>query len=174
MIKKIDKIIAGISRGISIVTYVAFIGVMAIIAIDVIGRKVFQTGIIGSYEIVERMLLILIFGAFAYAQTARGHIHVTLFISKMPKAFGTGLFGVLGLLSAGTAVFCGYATLIQGGFSFYTKTTTSVLQIPLFPFFYIATFCMFVFALTLFWDAIKSLIGTRNEEAAENIRSSWD
>ena len=174
MIKKIDRVIARISGGIGSITYVAFTGIMILISVDVVMRKVFEISIPGSYELVERMLLILVFAAFAYAQTNRGHIHVTLFIGRFPKFISMALFGVLGLLSTSTAVFCGYVIWLQGNFSLRSKTVTAVLHIPLYPFFYIASFCMCVFALTLFWDAIKSFIGIANSEVAEDIQSSWE
>ena len=174
MIKKIDNVIGRISGTIGFFTFIAYVLIMALITVDVIFRKAFHSSILGSYELVERMLLILVFAAFAYTQTNRGHIHVTLFISRMPKAFSMILFGFLGLLSAGTAVFCAYATLLQGNFSVSSSTVTAVLHIPLYPFFYIAAFCMLIFAVTLLWDAIKSFIGVGNKEVAADIRSSWD
>ena len=174
MIKKIDKIIARISGGIGSVTYVAFVGIMFTISVDVIMRKVFQFSIPGSYEIVERMLLLLVFAAFAYGQTNRAHIHVTLFIKLFPKLIRMALFGVLGLLSTATAIFCGYAVWLQGDYSLRAKTVTAVLYIPLYPFFYIASVCMYAFALTLLWDAIKSFIGVVNDEVAKDLQSTWD
>ena len=174
MVKKIDKIIAYIAGGISSVTYVAFIGIMFTISVDVTMRKVFQFSIPGSYELVERMLLLLVFAAFAYTQTNRGHIHVTLFIRLFPKWLRMSLFGVLGLVSAVTAVICGYAVWIQANYSVSSRTVTAVLLIPLYPFFYVASLCMYAFAFTLLWDAIKSFIGIANDEVAEDIQSTWN
>ena len=174
MIKKIDKILGRVSAGISSVTYVAFIGIMITISVDVTLRKAFQFSIPGSYEIVERMLLLLVFAAFAYTQTNKGHIHVTLFIRLFPRWFRMPLFGILGLLSAATAFFCAYAVWLQADHSVSSRTVTAVLHIPLYPFFYIASLCMYVFAFTLLWDALKSFIGLVNDEVAKDIQSSWN
>ena len=174
MIKKIDKIIVCISGGISSVTYLSFIGIMLIISVDVTLRKVFRSSIPGSYELVERMLLLLVFAGFAYTQAIRGHIHVTLFIRLFPKFIRMALFGFLGLLSTVTATFCGYAVWLQANHSVSSRTVTAVLNIPLYPFFYVASLCMYAFAFTLLWDTIKSFMGIVNNEIAEDIQSAWN
>lgn len=171
MVKKIDDIIGKVCGFISIFSIASFVGIILIITIDVAWRKLFSGGILGSYEIVERLLLILVFGTFAYAQVKKGHIHVTLFIAKFPRVFRMVLFGVLGLLSAGTAMYCGYSTITQ---AMMTKIPTAVLRIPLSPFFYIAAVCMFVFAAVLLWDAIKCFVALKDNDIREEIESAWN
>lgn len=173
MIKKIDKCLSAFTYALGILSGVGVIVIMLLTVADVIMRRVLLTSIIGSYEIVERLLLISVFGTFALAQTSRSHVHVTLLVSRLPKALGMAVFGVLGLLSTFAAGFCGYALIQQGIESFNLKTTTAVLQWPLYPFFYIAAFFTFVLAITILWDSVKSFIGIFNEEVREDIRSSW-
>lgn len=172
-VKKVDKVINTISNTVAIVSYIALVGIMVLITVDVLLRKIIQVTVVGSYEIVQLMLLLLVFGAFAYAQTNRSHIHVTMFIAMMPRQISMVLFGLWGVLSTGTAVLCGYALILQGFYAQSAGTWTPVLYIPLYPFNYIAAFCMFIFALTLLWDTIKSFIGVVNEEVAKDISSSW-
>ena len=174
MIKKIDKIFSGISNAIGYVSYVGLVAIMLLIVVDVLLRKLMKTGIVGSYELVERMLLITIFAAFAFTQTHRGHIHVTLFLTKLPKTVRMFLFGFFGLLSTAASAFCAYSIMAQGSFSFTAATFTAVLKIPLYPFFYIAAFCMLIFTFTLLWDSIKCFAGMKNDEIREDIQSSWE
>ena len=81
MVKKLDKIVSGISGGVGIVAYVCIVAITLLMTVDVLMRKLFDAAIVGSYEIVERLLLLLVFSAFAYAQTNKAHIHVTMFAS---------------------------------------------------------------------------------------------
>ena len=173
MIKKTDKIVTKISNTIGLVSYVALVIMMLLITVDVLMRKIFLITVVGSYEIVQLMLLLLVFAAFAYAQTNRSHIHVTMFIAMMPRPISMMLFGLWGILSTCAAILCGYALILQASYSHAAGTWTPVLYIPLYPFHYIAAFCMFIFALTLLWDAIKSFAGVVNEEVAKDINSSW-
>ena len=174
MEKKIDRVIAWISNIIGYVGYVGIVAIMLLIAVDVIARGILKSGILGSYEIVERMLLVTIFAAFAFTQTHRGHVHVTLFVSKLPKKLGMVIFGLLGLLSTAASVFCAYAIVEQGNYSYTAGTHTGVLLIPLYPFYYIAAFCTVIFAITLLWDSVKCFIGISSEECCMDIRSSWE
>ena len=174
MVKKIDKVMSRITNTLGYVSYAAIILIMLLVVVDVIMRKSLRSGILGSYELVERLLLLLVFAAFAFTQTERGHVHVTLFMSKLPKPVGMFIFGLLGLLSTAASVFCAYAMVEQGNFSLEKNTTTAVLLIPLYPFFYIAAVCMFIFTVTVLWDSIKSFIGIANKEIAEDIRSTWE
>ena len=174
MIKKIDKILSRITTSFGYVSYVSIVFIMLLVVVDVIMRKILRAGILGSYEIVERALLLLIFAAFAFTQTEKAHVHVTLFVSKLPKPVGMFIFGFLGVLSTSAAVFCAYSMVEQGKFSFEKYTTTAVLLIPLYPFFYIAGVCMYIFAVVLLWDSVKSFIGIKNEEICKEIRSAWE
>ena len=174
MVKKLDKIVSGISGTVSIVSYVCLVGIMLLMTVDVFMRKLFDAAIVGSYEIVERLLLLLVFAAFAYAQTNKAHIHVTMFVSKLPRGISLGVFGFWNLISTATAIVCGYALCLQGAYALEAGTWTPVLYIPLFPFFYIAAVGMFIFALTLLWDTAKCFIGIGDKEVGDEIRSHWD
>lgn len=174
MINKIDKVISRITGSICYVGYAGIVFIMLLTVIDVFTRKVFHTGIVGSYELIERTLLIMIFAAFADAQVLRGHIHVTLFLAKFPRVLSLILFGLFGLLSTAASAVCSYALLEQGRYCLSAGTTTAVLFIPHYPFYYIAAFCMLVFTLVLLWDSIKCFIGIAQEEVGEEIRSYWE
>ncbi len=174
MIKKIDKILSLITGAIGYVGYVGIVVIMVFIVADVLARGVMQQGILGAYEIVERLLLVMLFAVFAYTQTHKGHIHVTLFLPKFPRVIRMLLYGTLELLSFITAAFCAYSIVMQGNYSLTADTTTAVLRIPLYPFYYIAAAGMFLFAITLFWDAIKCYIGIKNIDVCNEIQSKWE
>lgn len=172
--KTIDTIIKKIASILSIVGFASLIIIMFLITIDVLMRKIIDVAIPGSYEIVERLLLLLVFASFAYGQTNRSHIHVTMFVSKFPRPVGMALFGIFSLLSFIGCALMAYALVLQGQYAFTAGTWTPVLQIPLYPFFYIAAVCSAVFAITILWDAIKSLVGIGSKEWADDIASTWD
>ena len=174
MIKKIDKIISTISTAGAYVSCVLISAIMFLICIDVFLRKVFRFSIAGSYEIVECLLMLVVFTAFAMAQTRKGHIHVTVFISKFPRIPQTIINGILGLISFVAAFFCAYALWYQAMYSMNIHTVTSVLYMPLYPFYFVSSVCVYIFAVTLLWDAIKSLMAVKNDETYKEMRKGWD
>ena len=53
------------------------------ITVDVVLRYFFNRPIKGSYEVVEFMLVLLVYLGLAYTQTKKGHVSVTLFTAKL-------------------------------------------------------------------------------------------
>ena len=64
---------------------VALFAMMLLTTADVVGRYVFNSPIIGAFEITEFLVLILIFSFIAYTQAEKGHISVDLLFSRFPK-----------------------------------------------------------------------------------------
>jgi TRAP-type C4-dicarboxylate transport system permease small subunit len=72
-------------------TYLAYIGALSLFAmmcltmVDVAGRYIFNTPVLGAFELTEFMVLILIFSFLAYAQAKKSHVSVDLFMMFFPK-----------------------------------------------------------------------------------------
>lgn len=72
-------------------TYLAYIGafslfvMMCLTIADVAGRYLFNSPILGAFELTEFLVLILIFSFLAYAQSHKAHINVDLFMMFFPK-----------------------------------------------------------------------------------------
>ena len=72
-------------------TYLAYIGAFFLFAMmcltmaDVAGRYIFNTPILGAFELTEFIVLILIFSFLAYAQANKSHVSVDLFMMFLPK-----------------------------------------------------------------------------------------
>lgn len=173
MIKKIDKISLALTSVVSIVSYIGFLAVMLLIVVDVLLRKIMDSGVTGAYEMVERLLMVAVFASFAYTQSKQGHVHVTMFISKLPNAVRFVLVGLTGILSSGAAFLLAYAAVLQANSSLALGTKTGVLGIALYPFFWVEAVCMAVFGVALLWDVVKSFVAIKNKEVAQEIQSHW-
>lgn len=163
-----------LSRLVGLVTYAGFISIMAIIVVDVFLRFVFNSPILGSYEMVQYILMICVFCSFAYCQSLHGHIHVTMFIMKMPQKPKMLCSALTGLLSAITAAFVSYAAALQGILSKETGYSTSVLGIPIWPFLWVECFGMAIFAVALLYDVVLSSIAICDKELAAELVSEWE
>lgn len=73
-------------------TYIAYIGALSLFLMmcltiaDVAGRYLFNSPILGAFELTEYMVLILIFSFLAYAQSHKAHINVDLFMMLFPES----------------------------------------------------------------------------------------
>ena len=64
---------------------IALFGMMSLTTADVIGRYIFNSPILGAFEITEFLVLILIFSFLGYAQSQKAHVSVDLLIEQFPK-----------------------------------------------------------------------------------------
>ena len=164
MYKKIDKVFMRITGILSLLTYVGFIGIMLLITADVALRKCTGAGILGTYEIVQYTLMAAVFAGFAYTQSLKGHVKVTMFLTMMPAKLRLVLVALTGLLSSATSFFVTWAAIQQALYSMASGTKTGVLGIPFYPFFWVEVVGMAVYGIVLLWDAIKGFMALGNQE----------
>jgi TRAP-type C4-dicarboxylate transport system permease small subunit len=63
---------------------VALFAMMCLTVVDVVGRYVFNSPILGAFEITEFMVLIMVFSFLGYAQAQKAHVTVDIFYDKFP------------------------------------------------------------------------------------------
>ena len=173
-----------VMKGYTLVTsklcyYICYIGMVLIAAmmlimfVDSMLGLFFNYRILGVFELVQCMLLIVVFASWAYTQTVHGHIHVTMFVGMMPQKLRFICFSITSLLSVVTMVFgtWGAARGIEEKLASHEITAT--LMIPIWPLFVLETIVFGLFTLTLLSDTIKSFLAIFSKEYAEEIQSSW-
>lgn len=170
--KRIGNVVGVVSKA---VCFISFIGVIAILLLnvaDVILAKTYKP-ILGAYEITQRLLLCTVFASFAYAQTKKTHINMTILVVRFPRAVRFFMFTLTSLLSVFAAGVLAYAAFVQGGVSLDVGTATEVLLIPLYPFFYIEALSMAAFTVVLLYDAVMSFMSIFKEDFAAHVMSGW-
>lgn len=127
---------------------------MVLMVSDILLRFFFNKPILGGYELVEILMALLVGLGFSFTQSYDGHVRVTMFIDHLParpKAFIDGLGLLVGTAMMGTV---SYAGIIQGGISASQGQTTTVLFIPIYPFYYLLGVGFLVYALVMLVDAL--------------------
>ena len=157
----------------SLVSYAGVLAIMMLNVADVFMTKSFTKPIQGSYEITEVLLLCTVMASFAYAQSQKAHINMGMVLKRFPRPLALAVYSFMGLLSAATAGAVGYAAILQAQSAMEKNAVTSVLDIPLYPFYYVEAVAMFFFALVLLYDAVFAAIAVRNDKYAEMVISSW-
>ena len=157
----------------SLVSFAAFIIIALLSVADVLMQRIFNQAILGAYELTEQLMLCAVFCAFAYGQTQKTHINMTLILARMPRVPQMALFFLMQLLSLGMS---GVLTCAAGMQIFSARdagTVTSMIHIPLWPFYIVECIAMAVFTLTLLYDTILSAEGILSDEIAAEIRKEW-
>lgn len=167
--KKVYGILTKISTGLAYVSYVAILIAVGITVVDVVMRKFFNSAVFGTYEIMEFLMCCTVFASFAYTQTKKGHIRVSMFIKKMPRKLGMTLYSINEFLCTFIAAVIAYAAYMQTGYSIKKHLVSANLFIPHYPFYILEMICMIIFTAVLLVDAIFAVIGIFKKEYADEI-----
>ena len=169
-----DKICYWVSYFSMIVTVLMAV----LLTADVILRKVTPLfgdawSIKGCYEITQMALCTFVFSTWAYTQCVHGHIHVTMFVSKMHQKPKFICFAFTSLLSTATMAFGAYAAFFQIGVVKASGESTANLLIPSWPFYIFEFVALALLAVVLLRDTIKAIMAIWDTETAEEIEKEW-
>lgn len=127
---------------------------MCITTVDVVMRKVSTSSILGSYEMTEMGLVLIIALAVPYLQVAKGHVRVDIFVNKFPKRLQLFVDGLTLLASSVVMAIMVYALYLQAGSYVVSGANTSVIHIPYAPFVYSMVVGYGLYTILLFIDGI--------------------
>ena len=174
------KIMGRLTRGsdrvcyyVSYISMAVIVIMMFLITIDVLLSQFFKIRIPGAYEVSQMILSTLVFSSWAYTQTEHGHIHVVMFISKMPQKLRFVCYGLTSIISMVTMVIASYAVYTQILAKFANNERTGTLLIPHWPFYIFEFVALILLSIVLLRDAIKSICAIFDKEFAEEIQSTW-
>jgi len=158
------------------VCYVAMIfiaAMMVIMFVDSMLGLFANYRITGIYELVQCLLLAVVFTSWAYVQTVHGHIHVTMFINMFPQKLRFFCFAITSFISVATMAFGTWGVGKGILEKMASKEITATLMIPIWPLFVIECVVFALFTLVLLGDAIKAVIAMFDKETADEIQSTW-
>ncbi|MFS0574711.1 TRAP transporter small permease [Sporosarcina sp. 179-K 3D1 HS] len=154
-LKKLDNFLHKLSSLQLFLSNVLLIFMMLIISFDVIGRNFFNKPLVGTFEMTELSSALLVFFALAMTHRHKEHISIDFAVAKLPEKAKKILDGIIELVIFATLLFMSNQMFANAGRIMERKMTTSDLGWPVYPFFYIATFGLCVFALVALASAIK-------------------
>ena len=166
--KKIHSALSTFTRYISWAGLAATFFLMVITTIDVILRKLpINASIVGSYDMTEMGMVVIVFFGIAYFQSEHGHVRVEMFVEKFPYTVRCIVEGVVNLVEAVFGALMCYAAFQQISTLFARGTGTSVLRIPHWPFAVFMTIGLLIFTIFLVLDGIMDFqqIGHKPEKS---------
>ena len=172
-VKNLSRHIGMFTKGVGWISFVCVIAMMIINVIDVLLGQLFNTRFVGAYELTQRLLMCAVFTAFAYGQSKKAHINMTILIAMFPRALRFTLFTLMSILSIVAAGAMTYAAAVQTGVSIAQGYMTEVLYIPLCPFYIVETIAMAIFTLTIIYDTVIYAISIFRDDFAKMVQAEW-
>jgi TRAP-type C4-dicarboxylate transport system permease small subunit len=133
-----SRVLQPVTRVLFYIGLVFLAGMMFLTAADVIGRYFLNSPILGSFEITEYLMVIVMATSLAYCGIIKGHVEIELVTDRLPQRVQTILL-----------VFITWQSFLYIGDMASSKVATTVLQIPAWPFVIVLTIGVGIFCLVL-------------------------
>ena len=172
-VKRFDAHVDRFTLWVATISFICVVIMMLMNVADVIIAFLFQTHILGAYELTQRLLMCAVFTAFAYGQAKKSHINMTIIIVHFPRPLRFIIFSLMGVLSVIASGAMTYAAAVQTGVAVNAGYMTEVLYIPLWPFYVVETAAMALFTLALLFDTVLSILAIFQEDVAKLVQADW-
>jgi len=139
-----------------------------LITSDVVLRYFFNRPIRGSYELVQFMLVLIVFLGLAYTQTKKGHVSITLVTTKLSSSRMSVVESATYLLCLIIFTLITWRCILQAEVLRTSGTSSDVLSIPNFPFMWVVLLGSALLCLIFLIDFIRSLDGV-----LKNCKQPW-
>lgn len=146
------------------ISYFSYIGmaitfvIMMMTTVDVILRKVSTFSILGSFELTEMGMVVVVFLGLASLQAKGGHVRVDMFTRLLPGRLEHFISFVILLAESVFYAYMTYAAMIRLTEYLVRPVYTGVLRISYIPFYSIMSLGLACFSILLLMDSIIHLI----------------
>ena len=155
--KGLAKVAHPLSYAIHRVAAAILAAMMLLVAVAVIMRYVFNRPILGDLEVVTFMLIVLISFSFAYCGVMKGHVKVTIVVTRLPFRLQAIISVLMNLLTLGFLILISWYSVAQALVLWHRGTATIIFKVPMFPFALVLAFGSAVFALVMAVEFLDSL-----------------
>ena len=136
---------------------IALIGMMGLITVDVILRNTVGKPILGSYELIQFLMVITIFFAVPYTAIHDGHVTVDLVYERFPPKMRSVIDFLANLFSLGLFILICWQSVVQGFYIYQSKQVTLALGIPIFGLLFIVALGCALLCLVLVSNLMQIL-----------------
>ncbi len=149
VIKSLYRIIKPVNNIAGSVGMVCLAAMMFLTAADVFLRYSFNKPIMGSYELIQYMLVITVVVGLAYCELENGHVILDVITSHFPRrtrAIVNSITGLLGLIVVSLITWqtCIYTIILRK-----SQVASTVLLVPVYAFVAIVAFGVAFFGVVL-------------------------
>lgn len=165
-IRNVVNILGIFSYVLSRLGCVALCLMMGLTVVDVVGRYVFNSPILGAFEITSFLVSILVFSFLGYAQSQKSHVTVDILVNTFPERTQS----VVKLINYTIALFM-MILISWKGFEKAMEAMESGdspmnLPIPIHPFVFFLAFGCGIMCIEFIRDILRTSVKSRGKETS--------
>jgi TRAP-type transport system small permease protein len=150
-------VICSLSRLMNIVAVISLLGMMLLTVSDVFLRFVFKNPISDSLSLTQYMMICTVFGAMAWCAAKGKHISVDLIISRFPEHTRAVVGSVTHFIIFGLCLLITWRSYLESLEVWKLNRASTILEIPVYPFYFVMTFGFALFCLVILLQLIEFL-----------------
>jgi TRAP-type C4-dicarboxylate transport system permease small subunit len=153
----LEKAIYPISRFLHRFAQVVIVLMVMLTVIDVCLRYVFNSPIVGGYELTEFMMAVLVFASVGFTQSVKDHVSVDLVVNILSDRVRALLEAITCLLAFGLFGLAGWRNVLHAGTTWERHDVSAELFVPVSPFVLFVALGLAVLSLVLLVQFFQSL-----------------
>jgi TRAP-type mannitol/chloroaromatic compound transport system permease small subunit len=132
--QRFRALLSYLALGLLLLGAVGMIGSMALGVADVVGTQFLHTPVPGALEVTESTMVLIVFGALAYAQSRRAHIRVELLYTAMSPRTQSFMDLITHLVGLAFFALLAWEGLGELAYSWQiSEATMGTVRLPLYP-----------------------------------------
>ncbi len=149
------------------------VAMMLVTTVDVIGRYVFNSPLMGANEIAEFLQVIVVYFGVAYTAVQKGHVAVDVLFNRLSQRVQGFLISFVSLVGAALFALIAWESTVQS-LVFKSATRSSpLLEVPVWPFVLVVAFGSGILCLVLLSDFIGSFRTGSDHRREIRLRAVW-
>jgi TRAP-type C4-dicarboxylate transport system permease small subunit len=129
-----------------------------LMVIDILLRRFFNSPLSWSLEVIQVMLVVVVFFSVAYCGARKGHISVELITSRLPSKTLAIIDIITHFLGIVLFIFMAWGSCVLAINEFESHHVTGILPIPIYPFVFVVMFGSAMLAVVLIVQLTRVII----------------
>lgn len=155
VLRTLDSILGKISNACAWVSGAALFLMAALIFVNVICRRFFQHAIFGADELVQFLMVLVVYFALSYSTRLRAHVRVDFITNMMPEYIRFVVLGVVTLACIFVTANISLRTFAYAGAVISSNTRSPILKLSYAPFYYLISVLNILLSLEFLADGLK-------------------
>ncbi len=151
----IPKAISSVCQAFNIFGMTVLVVLTALTIADVLGRTLLKKPLLGTFELTEYMLTIIVFSSLAWCAVQGGHIRVDLLTSHLKPKVQAIMSSMTHLISLGLLVVITWQCFLEAKVMTDIGKTSALLNVPAYPFYWIMAAGFLILCLQIFVELLR-------------------